>query len=231
MLHQAPLLKLSLCCQDICLILSCGIFLPHSHSSHCSSSPSFSFISSAKFPSITQFAPPPEILTHFICCLLGKKIKGLHLCQFKLSLNKENQSIYAAAIYLIMWRYSQVCAPSLKQAAKIHSLFLGEGVQSIPNETPKSPFPAEDRATLTSGTAQEKEGGVLIPKQTCTTQIKQPRLTVPHQDQQVCYDEYVIQSSSDAVGFKDAGRSDTLSLCSEHSILHCTQRRPEHSIH
>lgn len=120
------------------------------------SSPSFSFISSAKFPFTTQFAPPPEILTHFICCLLGKKIKGLHLCQFKVSINKRNQSIYAATIYLIMWRSSQVCAPSLKQEAKIHFLFLKEGMKSIPNETAKSPFPAEDRATFTTGTAQEK---------------------------------------------------------------------------
>lgn len=130
-----------------------------------------------KFPFTTQFAPPPEILTHFIFCLLGEKIKGLHLCQFKLSLNKGNQSIYAATIYLLMWRYSQVCAPSLKQAAKIHFLFLREGVKSIPNETAKSPFPAEDRATFTRGTAREKVEVTpkVIAKQTCRTQMKQPR--------------------------------------------------------
>lgn len=211
--------KLSLCCQDICLVSSCGIFLPHSHSSHCSHSPSFSFISSAKFPFITQFAPPPEILTHFICCLLGKKIKGLHLCQFKLPLNKGNQRILQQ-LFTSLWHYGQVCALSLKQAAKIHFLFLRGGVKSIPNA--KSPFPAEDRATFTTGTAQEK---VEFQFQ-CTTQIKEPRWTVPHWDHQVCYDKYVTQSSSDPGGFQDAGRS----LLSEHSILHCTQRGTEHSI-
>lgn len=208
--------------------MSCGIFLPHSHSSHCSHSPSFHF-PSPKFPFITQFSPPPEILTHFICCLLGNKIKGLHLCQFKLSLNKGNQSIYAATIYLITWCCSQVCAPSLKQAAKIHFLFLREGVKAIPNETVKSPFPAEDKAAFSSRNSTRK-GGVLIPKQTCTTQIKQPRVSVPHWDHHVCYDEYVVQSSSDPGGIKAAGRSDTLSLLPEHSILHRTQRRAEHFI-
>lgn len=76
-----------------------------------------------------------------------------------------------------MWRYSQVCAPSLKQAAKIHFLFLREGVKSIPNETAKSPFPAEDRATFTRGTAREKVEVTpkVIAKQTCRTQMKQPR--------------------------------------------------------
>lgn len=50
-----------------------------------------------------------------------------------------------ATIYLIMWHYSHVCAPSLKQVAKIHSLFLSlrEGLQAIANKTPNSSLPAE----------------------------------------------------------------------------------------
>lgn len=55
---------------------------------------SFQFL--AKFLFITQFTPSPKILTHFMCCLLGKKIKGFCLHQFKFSPNKKNQGIYAS---------------------------------------------------------------------------------------------------------------------------------------
>lgn len=82
-----------------------------------------------------------------------------------------------------------------------------------------------------------RKSGVLIPKQTSITQVKQPRLTVSHWDHHVCYDQSILRSSSDPMGFLDAGRSDMLSdmLSSspEHSILRCTREdwnTPKHHL-
>lgn len=111
----------------------------------------FRFIPRSKFPFVT--VPTPKILTHFICCLLGKKIKGHHFYQFKLSLNKGSSSIYTRN-YLYHHMVLQPHTCSMFKAG-VCSLPPKKGeVQPIANKPSNSSFPAEeDRAIFASSAA------------------------------------------------------------------------------